>query len=113
VYEGDLYNAAATLKSTPRINAATGALIRIDNDTAAADETAEAQAILARLDGALLDFADAIGFANGNSGQFDVERVKLGIEANILAFRVEYSDGAMHDIDATTGGVILSGWSQN
>jgi len=106
VYEGDLYNATATLKSTPRLNAQTGAVIRIDNDTAAADETAEAQAILARLAEAELDFADAIGFANGNSGQFDVERVKFEIEAGILAFRVEYSDGAMYDIDAATGGVI-------
>lgn len=106
VYEGDLYNATATLKSTPRLNAQTGAVIRVDNDTAAADETAEAQAILARLAEAELDFADAIGFANGNSLQFDVERVKFEIEAGILAFRVEYSDGAVYDIDAATGGVI-------
>jgi uncharacterized membrane protein YkoI len=106
VYEGDLYNATATLKSTPRINAATGAVIRIDNDTAAADETAQAQAILARLGEAQLDFADAIGFANGAAGHFDVERVKFEIEAGILAFRVEYFDGSTYDIDAATGGVI-------
>jgi uncharacterized membrane protein YkoI len=106
VYEGDLFDVTATLKSTPRLNAATGALIRLDIDAADADETAAAQAILSRLGDAQLDFADAIGFANGASNQVDVERVKFEIEAGILAFRVEYMDGATFDIDSATGGVI-------
>lgn len=106
VYESDLYNAAATIKSTPRLNRDTGAIIQIETDATDAAEAAEIQAILAMLDTATIDFMDAIEIANGAAQQEATERAKLEIEHGILAFQVDYFDGTQVDVDAVTGGVI-------
>lgn len=106
VYEGDLYNDPVTLKTTPRLNRDTGAIIQIKNDPATAAEIAEIGAILAMLDTATIDFMDAIEIANGAAQQEAAERAKLEIEHGILAFQVDYFDGTEVDVDAVTGGVI-------
>jgi uncharacterized membrane protein YkoI len=106
VYEGDLYNDPVTLKTTPRLNRDTGAIIQIKNDPATAAEIAEIGAILAMLDTATIDFMDAIEIANGAAQQEAAERAKLEIEHGILAFQVDYFDGSEVDVDAVTGGVI-------
>ncbi|MEY3143693.1 MAG: hypothetical protein RLY21_2186 [Planctomycetota bacterium] len=106
VYEGDLYNDAATLKSTPRLNRDTGAIIQIETDATDAEEAAQVQAIFALLDTATIDFMDAIEIANEAAQQEATERAKLEIEHGILAFQVDYFDGTQVDVDAVTGGVI-------
>lgn len=106
VYEADLYNDAATLKSTPRLNRDTGAIIQIETDATDAEEAAQVQAIFALLDTATIDFMDAIEIANGAAQQESAERAKLEIEHGILAFQVDYFDGTQIDVDAVTGGVI-------
>lgn len=106
VYEADLYNDAATLKSTPRLNRDTGAIIQIATDATDAEEAAQVQAIFSMLDTATIDFMDAIEFANGAAQQEAAERAKLEIEHGILAFQVDYLDGTEVDVDAVTGGVI-------
>lgn len=106
VYEADLYNNAATLKSTPRLNRDTGAIIQIATDATDAEEAAQVQAIFSMLDTATIDFMDAIEIANGAAQQEAAERAKLEIEHGILAFQVDYFDGTEVDVDAVTGGVI-------
>lgn len=106
VYEGDLYNNPVTIKTTPRLNRDTGAIIQIKNDPASAAEVAEVQAVLALLDTATIDFMDAIEIANGAAQQEATERATLEIEHGILAFQVDYFDGTQVDVDAVTGGVI-------
>lgn len=106
VYEADLYNDAATLKSTPRLNRDTGAIIQIATDATDAEEAAQVQAIFSMLDTATIDFMDAIEIANGAAQQEAAERAKLEIEHGILAFQVDYLDGTEVDVDAVTGGVI-------
>jgi uncharacterized membrane protein YkoI len=106
VYEADLYNDAATLKSTPRLNRDTGAIIQIATDATDAEEAAQVQAIFSMLDTATIDFMDAIEIANGAAQQEAAERAKLEIEHGILAFQVDYFDGTEVDVDAVTGGVI-------
>lgn len=106
VYEADLYNNAATLKSTPRLNRDTGAIIQIATDATDAEEAAQVQAIFSMLDTATIDFMDAIEIANGAAQQEAAERAKLEIEHGILAFQVDYLDGTEVDVDAVTGGVI-------
>lgn len=106
VYEADLYNDVATLKSTPRLNRDTGAIIQIATDATDAEEAAQVQAIFSMLDTATIDFMDAIEIANGAAQQEAAERAKLEIEHGILAFQVDYFDGTEVDVDAVTGGVI-------
>ena len=106
VYEGDLYNNPTTVKTTPRLNQATGAIIQIKNDPVGAAEAADIQAILAMLDTATIDFMDAIEIANAAAQQEAAERARLEIEHGILAFQVDYFDGTQVDVDAVTGGVI-------
>ena len=106
VYEGDLFDAAATVKSTSRLNRDTGALIRVETAALDGEEAAQVQAIFALLGNATVDFADAIAIANAAAEQTATERAQLEIEHGILAFQVEYFDGTQVDVDAVTGGVI-------
>jgi uncharacterized membrane protein YkoI len=106
VYEGDLYSNPVAVKTTPRLNSNTGAILQIKNEAASAAEVAEVQAVLALLDTATIDFMDAVEIANNAAQQEATERAKLEIEHGILAFQVDYFDGTQVDVDAVTGGVI-------
>ncbi len=107
VFEGDLYDTALTTNWGPRFDRDTGAFISLDIDSPDASDLSTLAAIFAALPAATLDFADAESAANTASERTDVQRIKLDMEAGILAFQVEYFDGVTKIyIDSVTGGVI-------
>jgi uncharacterized membrane protein YkoI len=106
VYEGGLFDAAVTTNWNPRLNAATGALVRIDVDAPEASDVPGLQWILANLGAATIDFAGAIDAAASASTGSDLQKIQLDREEGILAFQLEYMDNSKLYVDAVTGGLI-------
>jgi len=107
IYEGEHYNAGLTSRFQPRIDLASGELIRVNINGVSAEAAAALQPIADRLGEIQVDFAAAIGNANAASERSDVQKASLDIEAGILAYQVEYLDGVTKMyIDSVTGGVI-------
>lgn len=107
VYEGELYNMELTSRFQPRLDIESGELIRLDVNAVGKQARMALQPIADRLGELQLDYMDAIMAANDASERSDVQQVSLDLEAGILAYQVEYFDGATKIyIDGATGGVI-------
>lgn len=105
-YEADLFNLTATLGTSIRLDLDTGEVLESETDAVDPADTEEALAVIALLPDAQIDFADAIDVAATEVEGGELARVQLEIEAGILTFQVEYSDGTEVDVDAVTGGII-------
>jgi uncharacterized membrane protein YkoI len=106
VYEGDMYDQAVTINWDPRLNMTTGALIAIDVDSPDQSSLSTIQWIMANLESATLDFADAIDAAAGSSSSSGLQKIQFDREEGILAFQLEYFDLSKIYVDAVTGGII-------
>lgn len=106
VYEADLFNLSATLGTAVRLDLATGEVLEVETDAVDPAEAAEVEAVLALLPASELDFVDAINIAATEVVGGQIGRLQLEIEAGILTYQVEYTDGTEVDIDAVTGGII-------
>lgn len=106
VYESELYDAPLSNSYGPRLSLS-GAILRLDQGHVNDATRATLQPVADRLGELQIGFADAINAANADTSRTDVQKVSLEIEANILAYHVDYFDGVSRaDIDGATGGVI-------
>lgn len=106
VYEGDMYTAELVTNWDPRFHPETGALIQLDVDSVDASDIPTLSQIFARFDEVVLDFADAINAAAAVSSGSPEQKIQIDIEADIVAYQVEYFDLSKVYVDASTGGII-------